>query len=306
MTAMSDHLPPPPSTLPLGRSGISVSPIAWGMWRFAGDDISAARARVEAALAAGVTLFDTADIYGPDNGEPFGAAEALLGRVFAETPGLRDRMVLATKGGIVMGVPYDSSASYLTSAIDASLTRLGVDRVELWQIHRPDMLTHPQEAARALEDAHRAGKIAAIGVSNHSAAQAAALAKFLPVPLASHQPEFSALALGPLTDGVLDQAMAEEMAVLAWSPLGGGRLARPIDDHVHAVAALLDLKADAYGVSRAAAAYSWIMAHPARPIPIVGTQNPERIGEIPQALVPRWTRAEWYAVLQTSMGEKLP
>jgi predicted oxidoreductase len=215
-------------------------------------------------------------------------------------------MVLETKGGIVMGVPYDSSASYLTSAIDASLTRLGVDRVELWQIHRPDMLTHPQEAARALEDAHRAGKIAAIGVSNHSAAQAAGLAKFLPVPLASHQPEFSALALGPLTDGVLDQAMAEEMAVLAWSPLGGGRLARPIDDHVHAVAALLDLKADAYGVSRAAAAYSWIMAHPARPIPIVGTQNPERIGEIPQALVPRWTRAEWYAVLQTSMGEKLP
>lgn len=306
MTAMSETLPPPPATLPLGRSGLSVSPIAWGMWRFAGDDVAAARARVEAALEAGVTLFDTADIYGPDNGEPFGAAEALLGRVFAGAPGLRDRMVLATKGGIVMGVPYDSSASYLASAIDASLARLGVERIELWQIHRPDMLTHPQEAARALEDAHRAGKIAAIGVSNHSAAQAAALAKFLPAPLASHQPEFSVLALGPLTDGVLDQAMAEEMAVLAWSPLGGGRLARPIDDHVHAVAALLDVKAEAHGVSRAAAAYSWIMAHPARPIPIVGTQNPERIAEIPQALVPRWTRAEWYALLQTSMGEKLP
>ncbi len=306
MTAMSDHLSPPPATLPLGRSGLSVSPIAWGMWRFGGDDAAAARARVEAALEAGVTLFDTADIYGPDNGEPFGAAEALLGRVFAEAPALRDSMVLATKGGIVMGTPYDSSASYLASAIDASLSRLGVERVELWQIHRPDMLTHPQEAARALEDAHRAGKIAAIGVSNHSAAQTAALAKFLTVPVASHQPEFSALALAPLTNGVLDQAMAEEMAVLAWSPLGGGRLANPLDDHVHAVVALLDAKAEAYGVGRAAAAYSWIMAHPARPIPIVGTQNPDRIREIPQALKPRWTRAEWYAVLQTSMGENLP
>lgn len=303
---MSEHLPAPTSTVALGRSGLSVAPVAWGMWRFAGDDVSAARARVEAALEAGVTLFDTADIYGPDNGEPFGAAEALLGRVLAEVPALRDRMVLATKGGIVMGTPYDSSAPYLAAAIDASLKRLGTERVELWQIHRPDLLTHPQEAARALEDAHRAGKIAAVGVSNHTPSQTAALAKHLTIPVASHQPEFSALALKPLFDGVMDQAMAEDMAVLAWSPLGGGRLADRRDQQAQLVSALLDAKAAEYGVSRTAAAYSWIMAHPARPIPIVGTQNPARIAEIPQALIPRWTRAEWYAVLQTSMGENLP
>ncbi len=97
------YIAPPLHSRPLGKSGISVGPIAWGMWRFAGDDVRAARERVEAALSAGVTLFDTADIYGPDNGEPFGAAEALLGRVFAESPGLRDTMVLATKGGISHG-----------------------------------------------------------------------------------------------------------------------------------------------------------------------------------------------------------
>lgn len=305
MTAMSE-LPAPLASQPLGKSGITVSPIAWGMWRFAGDDVRAARAKVEAAFEAGVTLFDTADIYGPDNGEPFGASELLLGRVLAEAPSLRDRMVLATKGGIVMGTPYESSAAYLTSAIDASLTRMGVERVELWQIHRPDMLTHPQEAARALEDAHKAGKIAAIGVSNHTVSQTAALATYLTIPIASHQPEFSALKLNPLSDGVMDQAMAEDMAVLAWSPLGGGRLAAPADERSKAVAALLDAKAAAYEVSRTAAAYSWIMAHPARPIPIVGTQNPDRIREIPQATKPRWTRADWYAVLQASMGESLP
>ena len=82
-------------TLPLGESGLTVSRLAWGMWRFKGDDVAAARACVEAALEAGITFFDTADIYGPDNGEAFGAAEALLGRVLAEAPHLRERFVLA-------------------------------------------------------------------------------------------------------------------------------------------------------------------------------------------------------------------
>ena len=293
-------------TRSLGSTGIQVSSIAWGMWRFAGNDVRAAQSRVEAAFAAGVTLFDTADIYGPDNGEPFGAAEALLGKVFAASPGLRARMVLATKGGIRMGVPYDSSAAYLPEAIDASLKRLGTPRVELWQIHRPDMLAHPHESARALENAHAAGKIGAIGVSNFTPAQTAALAHFLTVPIATTQPEFSPLTTTPLFDGILDQAMTHNTTVLAWSPLGGGRLANSKDDRTKAVAALLDAKAATAGVDLTAAAYSWIMAHPARPIPIVGTQNVDRIATIPDAYKLQWTRAEWYAVLEASRGEKLP
>jgi predicted oxidoreductase len=276
------------------------------MWRFAGDDMGAAEARVNAALDAGVTLFDTADIYGPDNNEPFGAAEALLGRVLANNPALAARMVIATKGGISMGVPYDSSADYLTSAIDASLQRMGVERVALWQIHRPDMLAHPAETAAALARAHAAGKIGAIGVSNFTPSQVEALAAHSPLPIVSCQPEFSPLAIAPLTNGVLDQALARNMAVLAWSPLGGGRLGAPRDDRAGAVAKALDAKAQAFNVSRAAAAYSWIMAHPSRPIPIVGTQTIARIAEIPDAYLPRWTRAEWYEVLVASMGEPLP
>ena len=276
------------------------------MWRFAGVDLATARARIDAAFEAGVTLFDTADIYGFDTPGGFGSAETLLGEVFAEAPALRDAMLLATKGGIIPGVPYDSSAPYLASAIDASLRRLRTDRVELWQIHRPDLLAHPQEIARTLEDAHRAGKIGAIGVSNFTSAQTSALARFLPVPLVSHQSEFSPLHLAPLFDGLFDQSMEQGMAFLAWSPLGGGRLGDPADEPGRAIAALLDAKAAEYGVSRAAATYSWVMAHPARSIPIVGTQTIERIREIPQAFAPRWTRAEWYAVLQISMGERLP
>ena len=300
------ELPAPPKTRPLYAGGPNVSSVAWGMWRFRGADVAAAEALVEAVLAAGVTLFDTADIYGPDNGEPFGAAEALLGQVLARAPGLAGRMVIATKGSIVPGTPYDSSAAYLRSAIDASLARLGLERVALWQIHRPDILTHPAETARALEDAHAAGKIGAVGVSNFTPSQVEALAAHLPLPVVSCQPEFSPLAIEPLTNGIFDQALARGMAVLAWSPLGGGRLGNPADERARAVAQALDAKAAASGASRAAAAYSWIMAHPARPIPITGTQTAARIAEIPAAYDLRWTRAEWYGVLTASRGEALP
>ena len=126
---MSDFLPAPANVT---LAGHEVSPIAWGMWRFAGVDVATARARIDAAFEAGVTLFDTADIYGCDTPGGFGSAEALLGDVFAEAPDLRDKMVLATKGGIILGVPYDSSAAYLTSAIDISLQRQRTDHVELW------------------------------------------------------------------------------------------------------------------------------------------------------------------------------
>jgi predicted oxidoreductase len=291
----------------LGRTDIAISPLAWGMWRFAGDTAPAARL-VHAALDAGITLLDTADIYGL-GGEGFGAAEALLGRVLAAEPGLRARMVLATKGGIDPGVPYDSSAAYLTAACEASLARLGTDHVDLYQIHRPDTLAHPQEVAETLTRLRQAGKIREAGVSNYSAAQTQALQAWLDFPLASQQPEFSALSIGPLSDGVLDQAMAARMTVLAWSPLAGGRLGgagEGADARTRDVTALLDAIAHAQGVPRTAVAFAWVMAHPARPIPIVGSQRPERIAEAARALDVHMTRAEWYAILTASRQEKLP
>ena len=300
---------------PLGKSGLAVSPMAWGMWRFAGTDVVAAQERVEAAIDAGLTFFDTADIYGPDNDEPFGASEALLGHVFRAAPQLRDRIVLASKGGIRMGVPYDSSPAYIREAVEASLSRLGVERIDLWQIHRPDMLAHPAEIAATLDALVAEGKIGAIGVSNHTPAQTAALAKHLKSGLASTQPEFSALATAPLFDGTFDRAMKHGYAVMAWSPLGQGRLAegdprpgRGTSDTLQAtrVKAALDEHAERQGVTRTAVAYAWVMAHPSRPIPIVGTQTPSRIAESADAFKVSFTRAEWYAILVASLGENLP
>jgi len=297
---------PTPQTRPLGKSGLTVNPIAWGMWRFAHASVAEGTQRIEAAFNAGVTLFDTADIYGFDGSGGFGEAESLLGRVFAANPGMRDRMVLATKGGIMPPIPYDSSRDYLMGALEKSLKRMQVEHVELYQVHRPDIFTHPEALARTLEEMVASGKVRAVGVSNYTAAQTQALARYLTVPLVSHQPEFSPLCIDPLVDGLFDQAMECDMAVLAWSPLGGGRLADPQDARSKEVAAALDKKAEEAGVGRAAAAYSWIMAHPARVIPIVGTQNVSRIAELAEAFKPVWSRQDWYEVLVASRGEKLP
>ncbi len=287
---------------PLGKSGISVSPIAWGMWRLAGDDVADARRKVEAALDAGITLLDTADIYGCDTPAGFGSAEALFGQVLADAPELRARMVVATKGGIRPGIPYNSGADYLAEAIDVSLSRMRVEQIDLYQIHRRDFLTHPQEVAQSLTRMVEAGKVRAIGVSNYAPQELDAVQAFLDLPIVSTQPEFSALRTTPLYDGTLDQAMARDMAVLAWSPLGGGRLAKAL----HPAAALIEEQGAAYDVDITAAALSWIMAHPSRPIPIVGSQSPERIARSTDAFKVEWTRAQWYAVLEASLGERLP
>lgn len=290
----------------LGKSSLVVAPLAWGMWRFKGDDVNAARALIETAIEMGVDLFDTADIYGPDNGEAFGAAEALLGRVLAEAPILRQRMVLATKAGIEIGTPYNSSASYLIGACEASLMRLGLDHVELFQIHRADLLAHPAEVARALDRLREDGKIREAGVSNYSPAQVRALQAHLPFPLATTQPEFSPLAISALYDGVLDQAMELGISVLAWSPIAGGKLANPESEREKAVVAALSKIAERAKVPVTVAAYAWILAHPAHPIPIVGSQQPERIREAALARNVHLTRSEWYEVLTASRGEPLP
>jgi predicted oxidoreductase len=300
--------PTKPTTLPLGESGLSVSPLAWGMWRFKGDDVVAARGCVEAALEAGISFFDTADIYGPGNGEAFGAAETLLGRVLKDAPHLREKFVLATKGGIRPGVPYDSSETYLTAALDASLKRMGVEQVELYQIHRPDVMTHPEALARTLGRMLAAGKIAEGGVSNFTPAQITALQTYLVFPIAATQIELSPLVIDPIENGELDQAMTLNLGVLAWSPLAQGRLgdAAAPDARVAAVRAALDAIGETHGVSRTVAAYAWLMAHPSRPIPIVGSQQPGRIAEAAKAVGLTIDRADWYKVLIAARGAPLP
>ena len=162
------------------------------------------------------------------------------------------------------------------------------------------------EVARALDDAVTAGKIRALGVSNYTMAQVEALNHFLGTKLVTTQPEISPLEIRCFENGELDQAMRMGLTPLAWSPLGGGRLLAPDSERDKAVAAALDLVAEAQGVSRSVAAYGWLMAHPAGIIPLIGSQNPARISEGVAALKMRWTRQDWYAVLVAARGERLP
>lgn len=294
----------------LGQSGLEVGPIAYGLWRFVGNDVKAARTRIETALDAGMTLIDVAAVYGLDwGGSEFGESETLLGKVFADAPALRRRTVLATKFGIIPGVPYDSGATAVIRSCEDSLKRLATDTIDLFQVHRPDVLTHPAELAEALTKLRTEGKIREVGVSNYSARQTLLLQQFLDFPLATLQPEFSALHTEAAFDGVLDFALSRTITPLAWSPLAGGKLADGVssaDPAAGRVAAKLDELAKTYGTSRVAIALAFVMRHPSSPIPIIGTQNPDRIAAANAALNVTLSRTDWYGLVVAAQGKPLP
>jgi predicted oxidoreductase len=283
-----------------------VGPLSFGLWRYTSPDVATAQALLETALDAGMNLVDNADVYGFDwGGTGFGTVEENLGRVLAVAPHLRDRMVLATKGGIVPPTPYDSSPTYLRAACEASLRRMGVEVIDLYQIHRPDLLTHPADVAATLAALRDEGKIREVGVSNHTPAQVEALAAHLPFPIASNQPEFSALHLDPMRDGTFDACMRSATVALAWSPLGGGRLATG-DDVRPELLEVLDSLAAREGVDRATIAIAFVLAHPAAPVAIIGSQNPARIAGTTAALDVELSRSDVYAIIQASEGVPLP
>lgn len=293
------------SSRTLGQLG-DVGPFSFGMWRFTDADLSRRIELVEAALSAGLNLIDTADVYGLDwNGTGFGTVEAALGEVLEQRPELRERMVLATKGGIFPPTPYDSSPTAITAACEASLRRLQVDTIDLYQIHRPDMFVHPEALAGALSALREQGKIREVGVSNHTIAQTTALQTFLPFPILTTQPQYSALDLTPLRDGTFDHCMASAITPMAWSPLGGGRLAT--GDNVRSeLLAVLDEIAAREETDRAGVALAFVLAHPARPIAIVGTQSVERLGSLTTSANINLDRNDVYAIVQASEGVPLP
>lgn len=304
-----DALPISPALRPLGQTSLRAFPIAYGCWRFAGTDVRAAREKIETAVEVGINLFDHADIYGGN-----GAAEELFGHVLAEMPHLRGAMLIATKCGIIPGVPYDASREHILRAAEGSLRRLRIDVIDLYQIHRPDLLAHPQEMAAALTQLRDAGKIREVGVSNFTGAQFEALQSFLPFRIATHQLEMSAWWLEPIRNGLLDQCMRERVTPLAWAPLAGGRLGVTVEaartktdgERLAALVECLDRLAAREGVARSAIALAFLLAHPAGSLPIIGTQRPERIRDSIAALHVRLTRADWYEIVVASQGKRFP
>lgn len=288
---------------------MQVFPIAYGCWRWTGADHRLARARVEAAVESGIGLFDLADVYGGS-----GVAEELFGRVLKDAPSLRARILVATKCGVLPGIPYDASYRHVTRSAEASLRRLGCEVIDLFFIHRCDLLTHPEETARALCHLHERGLVRAVGVSNYQPLQFQALQRFLSVPITAYQREWSCVWQAPLLDGTLDHCLREGLGFLAWSPLAGGKLLLTKEDAaletngavLSRVIEQLDAVAARHEVSRAAVALAFLLAHPVGAVPILGTRRPERIRALcAEVFRVRLERKEWYGILQASLG-RLP
>jgi predicted oxidoreductase len=312
-------------TIPVGVSLLRTSRLAYGCWRVAGtwnpDDVTdasreAGRRAIIAAYEAGYTLLDTADIY------CHGESERILGKALEEVSGMRDRAVILTKGGIrPAGDPqpdspgrYDFSSSYLIGACEQSLRRLGVETVDIYMLHRPDLLAEPEEVAQAFTQLKAAGKVRYFGISNFRPSLVTALQAACPMPLIAHQVEISLAKLDAFTDGTLDQCLIEGMTPMAWSPLAGGLIGdgatrllpsqqsyRP-EPFLPALAAV----AKARGASRTTVALAWLLKHPVKIQPIIGTTNPDRIREAAKAADLELTREEWYRLLIAARGEPMP
>jgi predicted oxidoreductase len=277
-----------------------------GLWRFTTESVADATRLISVAVDNGVTLLDNAAVYGRNwGGKGFGAAEELLGAVLRHAPSLREKVCIATKGGITPGVPYDQSPATLRRECEESLRRLNVERIDLYQVHRPDLFAHPRETAETLMALRREGKIDRVGVSNFTPAQHEALAAHLAVPIETTQPEYSAAALGPLRDGTFDLCMRDGVVPLAWSPLAGGRLVTGENVRPELLAVIDDI-AKARGTTREQVAYAFVLSHPARPVVLLGTQKPDRIVAAASSRVQSLERTELYRIVAASEGRTLP
>jgi predicted oxidoreductase len=314
-------------TQSLGPTDIRVTRLCYGAMRIAGGwdkaQVDAAAIErgirsLESAVEAGYNFIDHADIYGDT------MSEAIHGLALDRHPGWRDKLVVATKCGIRFddeppGTPhrYDFSGEHIRWSIDESLRRLKLERVDLYQLHRPDWLADPEDIAAALIDIHQAGKVRHFGVSNFRPSLVDAVQSALPFPLVSNQVQISLLRLDTFEDGTLDQCLEKKMTPLAWSPLAQGRLAAAIDGQAalpqneHDVAAVARLRpvladtAQAYGVAPLAILLAWLMRHPSGIIPILGSTRPEAIREATKADGITLDRDSWYRILLAARGKKL-
>ncbi len=297
-----------------GNTGESVSALALGCMSLRMDKLAESKATVRKAYELGITFFDTADVYAR------GDSERILGAALREAGIPRDEIFVASKCGIVFqGMnpeyaykAYDLSPGYLKASCEASLQRLGLETIDLYQPHRIDYLTHPEETARALEELKGDGKIRYVGVSNFTADEVRALSAYIQIE--SLQTQYSMLFLEPLETGLTAVCLEKHMAILPWSPLHQGVLtgarALPHDEWQHqreaGVVAQLRPFAEAYGVTVGQLSLAWLMQQPGPVIPLVGTANPDHIAEAVGAADVRLERDDWYELMVIARGRSMP
>jgi predicted oxidoreductase len=300
---------------------------SWSAEPYASAHVDEAAAAVDAALEAGITLFDHADIYRS------GKAEAVFGEVLAGTPGLRGRIRLQTKCGIRLNehgleTHYDLSRVGILARVNESLERLRTDYVDVLMLHRPDPLMDPAEVASAVGQLMTEGKVRALGVSNMSGPQIEVLQDRLETPVVANQLEMSLLKRAWLestvlvnhadgTDysfphGTVEHCVRHGVSLQAYGSLARGlytgapaAMPTPAEDATTELVAGVAAEMDTTGES---VLLGWLMKHPAGISPVIGTAQPERIRACADAarVAAAMTRAQWYRLWVTARGSNIP
>lgn len=282
---------------------------------------------VDAALELGINFFDHANIYAR------GRAEEVFGRLFKQTPSLRERMVLQSKVGIrweddPAGTPqrFDFSYEHIIEAVEAILQRLNTTHLDILLLHRPDPLMEGEEVARAFARLKKEGKVRYFGVSNQNRFTMEYLQHFLPDPLIANQLEMNLLHSGFAEatisfnqaapgypdgwEGVVEYCRLKGVSLQAWSPLARGMLTGgdlgDVSPAVVKTAALVQELADAYAVSPEAVVLAWLLRHPAGIMPVLGTSRGDRLRACAESVTVKLTRDEWYRLFEAARGAKMP
>ncbi|WP_373635338.1 aldo/keto reductase family oxidoreductase [Yoonia sp. SS1-5] len=290
---------------------LSFSRIIYGMWRLADDtDTSAAhvQAKLEVCLEQGITTMDQADIYGGY------AAEEVLGKALAAAPQLKEQIEIVTKCDILIPAGryadsaqvkyYDTSPAHIVASVDHSLRLMGVDKIDTLLIHRPDPLMNHIETGAALDQIVASGKVRSVGVSNFKLHDWTLLQSAMDTPLITNQIELSLTAHHGFTNGDVAYLQERAIPIMAWSPLGGGSLVSG-EGNAELRTAMTSV-AQENDVDIGAVAVAWLVAHPARIMPVMGTNNISRIKRLSDALNVNMDRQTWYKLYTAALGNEVP
>ena len=286
---------------------VSLSRIVYGMWRLGDDENTSpehVRAKIDASLDQGITSFDQADIYGGYE------AEEILGNALSGSA-LRNKMEIVTKCDIIAPVGryedarvkyYDTSRAHIIASVDHSLRLMGIDHIDLLLIHRPDPLMDHHETGAALDEVIASGKVRSVGVSNFRPYDWELLQSAMKNHLVTNQIELSVLAHDSFVNG--DVAFHQRIGtpLMAWSPLAGGALFS--GDHPDVMSALSNV-ASQNNVDETAVAIAWLLAHPSRILPVLGTNSLERIKGMSAALDVKMDRQTWYEIYTAALGREV-
>ncbi|MDA9329765.1 aldo/keto reductase [Amylibacter sp.] len=289
------------------NENIDFSQIIYGMWRLADGEINDAKSvtdKINLCLDQGITTFDQADIYGDYS------AEALFGIALKEDKSLRNKIEIVTKCGIVApcgkyaDVPvkyYDTSKKHIDASVNASLKNMNIDYIDMLLIHRPDPYMDHNETGQALDTLIKSGKIGAVGVSNFKPHDWELLQSTMVNKLHTNQIELSLQSIDAFSNGDLAFHQKNASPIMAWSPLGGGKLMTESNQLTNK----MDQIGTHYKVDRAAVAISFLLSHPANIIPIMGTNNIDRISKISDAFKVKMDRITWFELYTAALGREV-